>query len=563
MATQFDEPFLGKSALVPHGTELCLIGPKIFKALTAFLMAGFLLPSTLQVQAFAVQPILPPVFISQETAFAQPIVSAQPIELEDLIINDSVVQGQRDSTDGGTIFLSPLAQIQKPATDDETNQSDKSSKPTAPSAPLISPSIAVPTLPPEGSVPGFSGSSQTLPSKEMSSGENVPAIIDYVKARRSPNTPLQGPLKPFLLHSQDATITYLMPGAITQRPDLGLALRTILESRALAFWQQARAQQTFVSDKSKENRQPYFLRSQIEDRFQSPRFSSLYWSEEEHSSKDRPSRSTNHTLNYDHQSKQIFGLAEMFSAKDSQTLDGLLQLLSAYIRVDIARQKSIRLGATVSPDQDAWLKDFSPTAGQLASFNLEPSVETGKIAGLTFHFDNGLLGAEADGPYMVYVPASIFSTALGAEFADQFGGELIRASSHSARSLSSAKLHLLGMKSGAELGGTMTIEGEVPQNWCNGLHVTLTDGEEIVAEGQVELEPDLPTFGLVDNMLRFRADITVNGEGGKEGFLTFEPYGTELEGTQAPLKAGHACDLKKTLVLPNPSIDQIAIPVTY
>jgi hypothetical protein len=373
------------------------------------------------------------------------------------------------------------------------------------------------------------------------------------------NSSVLGPLRPFLLHSKDATITYLMPGAILNRPALDFALRSELEDRALDFWQLSRQVRSKLPAFSET---PFLLRSRIEDRFQSPRYSSLYWKEEQQTG-ETVGKLSIHSLTYDHEVKKAIGLRDLLGNQEEDHYRALLDLLNAYIRADVARQKSLRLGASITPDQDAWLKEFSPTEENLSTFSLVPSTETGLIAGLTFHFNPGLLGAAADGAYSVYVPSSIFASSLQQDYAANFGGDALKISNHASNGLSSAMVPLRNLTEGDELAGSMVFEGEAPQNWCNGLHVTLLDGDEIVSEGAVTMEPNLPGFGLVDGMIRFRVEMDVNGEGGNPGRLVFEPYKVERQNGRAILKKGHACDPEKALELPNPVNDQVSLSVVY
>ena len=152
------------------------------------------------------------------------------------------------------------------------------------------------------------------------------------------------------------------------------------------------------------------------------------------------------------------------------------------------------MGTPVSIDQDSWLKDLEPDLNLLSTFTLVPSKIPGKIAGLTFHFDPGILGAEADGAYRVYIPAAIFSASLDAAFAPMFEGDAMVVSRHTASGFSTASVNLDGLRDNAELGGDMLIEGEVPGSWCDGFHMTLVDNNsgQIVTEAVVEMLPTLP-----------------------------------------------------------------------
>nr|WP_321457746.1 hypothetical protein [uncultured Cohaesibacter sp.] len=382
--------------------------------------------------------------------------------------------------------------------------------------------------------------------------------------------------RPFLLYSQDASITYLMPNALVDHPSLSRYLRGILEERALDEWEKQRqAEQAILasggaqtdqatSAEELEKRPSLIISGRVEDRFYSAQFSSLYLDETKSvDGSKQPNRIL--SFNFDNKSKKPIGLSDLFKAKDKKELDGTIELIDAYIQTDIVRQKSIRLGTLVRPDQDAWLKDFKPSLELLQNFTLVPSREAEKIAGLSFHFNPGVLGAEADGQYDVFVPASIFSASLSDGFAPLFGGEALRVSRHNGKGFSAASVNIEGLNSGAELGGDMLIEGEVPSNWCDGFHLTLSDKKsaQIVTEGVVQLLPDLPSYGLASNMMRFRAELSVTGDGEKEGLLTFEPYAVTVKDNHVLLREKSACDPKRPIAMPDPVRDLIAIDVNY
>ena len=369
--------------------------------------------------------------------------------------------------------------------------------------------------------------------------------------------------RPFLLYSKDASITYLMPNAMVDHPQLSGYLRGILEERALNKWQEARSN----PDKKQPavgQRPNLVITGRVEDRFYSKAFSSLYLEERETiGSQKSPKRVL--SFNFHHKKREPFGLSDLFMAGDQQALDSTIASIGAYIQADIVRQKTIRLGTQVSPEQDAWLKDFKPSIELLSTFTLVPSRQAGKVAGLSFHFNPGLLGAKADGKYSVYVPASIFAASLSDIYADHFAGEALRVSRHNAKGFSAASVNIDGLRSNAELGGDMVLEGEVPRSWCDGFHLTLTDKNsgQIMTEGLVELLPDLPPYGLSGNMLRFRAEISISGNGTSQGDLVFEPYAVKITKGRLQPRPTSACNPKKSITRPNPKRDLITIPVTF
>ncbi len=373
--------------------------------------------------------------------------------------------------------------------------------------------------------------------------------------------------RPFLLYSQDASITYLMPNALVDHPSLGRYLRGILEERALTRWQEIRTNGVEIEGlKSSDSneRPPLVITGRVEDRFYSPAFSSLYL-EEKYSIGDKKYPDRILSFNFSHGDQKPFGLSDLFKSDGDKALGATIELIAAYIQADIVRQKTVKFGTPITPDQDSWLKGLKPSVLLFGTFTLVPSRETGKIAGLSFHFNPGLLGAEADGSYNVFVPASIFSPALSPRFADSFGGDALTASRHNAKGFSTASVNIERLKANSELGGNMLIEGEVPGNWCDGFHLTLNDvtSGQIVTEGLVQMLPELPSYGLSGNMIRFRAELSVSGAGGKDGKLVFEPFSVAVhEGRVAP-RVGSVCQEDRSISLPDPARDMISIPVTY
>ena len=413
----------------------------------------------------------------------------------------------------------------------------------------------------EGTGQTKEGSAQSDPQGSSRDGQ-TPGLVLH-----RPFSVLFTEQRPFLLYAKDASITYLMPNALIDHPALGLHLRAILEDRALSKWQQIRAEAGTKGPgeaASSKDRPKVVVNGRIEDRFASNRLSSLYMKETEAiGAVVSPEQVL--SFNFDHGSEEPFSLADLFNNDVEKALDATIQAIAAYIEADIVRQKSIRLGTPISLEQDAWLKDLDLTLDLLNTFTLVPSREVGKIAGLAFHFNPGLLGALADGVYSVYVPSSIFAAALSDAYGSQFGGDALDASRHNAGGFSNASVNLDGLKAGTELGGDMLLEGEVPGNWCDGFHLTLVEkaSRQIVTEGLVELLPDLPNYGLSGNMLRFRADISVTGNGGKDGLLVFEPFSLNVDQNRIKPRADSACRPGRAISPPDPERDVISIPVTF
>lgn len=418
-----------------------------------------------------------------------------------------------------------------------------------------------------------SGLADLTPSGPAGTDQTTEAVSDrqdgdtirFGPRIRSPLSLLFAEQRPFLLHSQDASITYLMPHAVRGYPEIGRHLRATLEDRALNHWMLSR--DLAQAQPPDLNRRPILVvNGRVEDRFSSSIFASLLLNEDRTQSTTPGKTKTSAsilTFNYDYRSSEPLLLETLFAAESDRERESVVALLAAYIRADIIRQKSIRLATEINAEQDAWVKEFQPTLAQLQAFTLVPSRTSGKIAGLQFSFQPGELGAANDGPYHVYVPAAIFTPNLAEAYADFFADNALNVSSFNAAGFSNATIHLQTIRKGSELGGMMVIEGEVPNNWCDGFHLSLTDKGTIIAEAQVELLPDLPPYGISSHMIRFRAEMTVNGEGDKNGELLFEPYRIEHEAGRMKLRKASVCKPDTDILQPQPRRDSVRLEVVY
>jgi hypothetical protein len=69
-----------------------------------------------------------------------------------------------------------------------------------------------------------------------------------------------------------------------------------------------------------------------------------------------------------------------------------------------------------------WYKELKPSLTKIGAIALTPSTETGKSAGLTFHYPPYAVGPYAEGPYAVFVPFEKLKPYLSAEGTAIFGG---------------------------------------------------------------------------------------------------------------------------------------------
>jgi opacity protein-like surface antigen len=70
-----------------------------------------------------------------------------------------------------------------------------------------------------------------------------------------------------------------------------------------------------------------------------------------------------------------------------------------------------------------WYKELKPSLTRIGAIALTPSTETGKSAGLTFHYPPYAVGPYAEGPYAVFVPFEKFKSYLSTEGSAIFGGQ--------------------------------------------------------------------------------------------------------------------------------------------
>jgi hypothetical protein len=70
-----------------------------------------------------------------------------------------------------------------------------------------------------------------------------------------------------------------------------------------------------------------------------------------------------------------------------------------------------------------WYKELKPSLAKIGAIALTPSTETGKSAGLTFHYPPYAVGPYAEGPYAVFVPFETFKPYLSADGTAIFGGK--------------------------------------------------------------------------------------------------------------------------------------------
>lgn len=117
--------------------------------------------------------------------------------------------------------------------------------------------------------------------------------------------------------------------------------------------------------------------------------------------------------------KRRVGPAELF--RKGADLSALDQALCS--AVNTAKRARVPDGASVTLGG----KDWSCPRVADTPFVLAPGTVGGKAGGLTFLIGPYQVGPYAEGPYEIAIPAVLFRSLLSAAYADEFGGELVRA----------------------------------------------------------------------------------------------------------------------------------------
>jgi hypothetical protein len=108
-----------------------------------------------------------------------------------------------------------------------------------------------------------------------------------------------------------------------------------------------------------------------------------------------------------------------------ETADGgaTMTALAAALRSAINAEKKKRGVPQELIDDPQWLQGIAPKLLALGPVTLTPSTETGKSAGLTFHYQPYAVGPYAEGIYTIFLPWKDFAANLSDEGRALFAGE--------------------------------------------------------------------------------------------------------------------------------------------
>ena len=139
------------------------------------------------------------------------------------------------------------------------------------------------------------------------------------------------------------------------------------------------------------------------------------------------------TILWDRDTRKRVNIRPFFreTADNGPTMTALAQLARVAVAAEKLSREAINVDVPkekLSPERLAALDQFivdgiKPSLLKIGPISLAPSTETGKSAGLTFHYSPYAVGAYAEGPYTVFVPWTAFRSHLSQQGAAIFGGE--------------------------------------------------------------------------------------------------------------------------------------------
>ena len=125
------------------------------------------------------------------------------------------------------------------------------------------------------------------------------------------------------------------------------------------------------------------------------------------------------TLLWDEQTRKRISIRPFFIDL-SDNSRAMVEILNAVIS-SLTVEKKER--GTFDANDNEWFKSLQPSLFKIGAVVLEPSTETGKSAGLTFHYSPYAVGPYAEGAYTAFVPWRILRPYLSAEGLAIFAGD--------------------------------------------------------------------------------------------------------------------------------------------
>lgn len=222
-------------------------------------------------------------------------------------------------------------------------------------------------------------------------------------------------------------------------------------------------------------------------------------------------------VNFDVRTGAEFGLYDLFD--DVAEGSPVLAAMSAYVRDDLAAQKSVRFGETIGADDES-LDVVTPSAETFRLFTLEPAADAAGAAGLTVHFPPYAVGAYAEGSYEVFVPADVFVSHLNADYADAFGGRPVDLEHVANWEFPGALLLSAAPRNDQTVSSPLALSGEAPSHWFfEGVAAVEVrdDNGAALGRGFVSWDPAAPTSGVAAGMVAYSGEVTFDPPPGQAG----------------------------------------------
>ncbi|MBW8882199.1 MAG: DUF4163 domain-containing protein [Asticcacaulis sp.] len=211
----------------------------------------------------------------------------------------------------------------------------------------------------------------------------------------------------------DASVTLTLPEPIKLYPELHTLLYNEGEATLTKFMADAR------KDRSEQSADGFMVPAYSHSiawkiSAQSPRLVSLYAEENDFQGGAHPSQ-TFQALLWDKAKDELVPTGKLFT--NGADMSGI----DSFLCKQIETERSKRAGEPVS---QADFGDGCPKFAD-AKLILIPSTVNGKVGAVDALFGPSEVGAYAEGPYEIRVPASLLADALNPDYADQFGGDAV------------------------------------------------------------------------------------------------------------------------------------------
>ncbi|MDQ8028440.1 MAG: DUF4163 domain-containing protein [Brevundimonas sp.] len=218
--------------------------------------------------------------------------------------------------------------------------------------------------------------------------------------------------------SGSANVGLKLPDAIKGQPDLHARLFSE-EVRKLQQFAEGAANERLESGEEGAPNWTYEKQVNLTAALETGKLLSLKRADFDFSGGAHPNTLTTGIL-WDKALKRQIGFNDLFQRGANLTaLDqALCSAINAAKRARVPDSKSLTLGTG---------GDWNCPRASATEFVLTPGTEPGRAAGLTFLLGPYAVGPYAEGPYEIAIPVSAFRSVLAVAYADEFGGQLVKA----------------------------------------------------------------------------------------------------------------------------------------